>query len=308
MGNRDKQPTPFFSIIIPLYNAEKTIGHCLDSIAKQSYCAYEVLLINDGSTDKSTDILSDYSAIDNRLKVFEQKNQGPSAARNKGLDNAVGKWILFVDADDYLRSESALSTLYKTICNNAKLELVYFAGEVVLPSGKWSDKYIPRLYKTGYECLEENCNNNKCIVFGALYVQCYMRSLIEKHKIRFAEDIVYGEDRLFVCQYFLLACRTIVLDDVLYSYVITENSLMRDKAKSHRVAKDNREVALRIEQTMKHYKYTSPQLQKYIHGLYLSGASALNKRDYNWRFIFRNASTWKLKIKDILLFLGLYRY
>lgn len=89
------------SIVIPVYNAEKYLQHCLDSIQKQSYKKLDIICVNDGSTDKSAQILYDYAKNDTRIKVIQQQNQGAGAARNTGLHAAQGKYVLFLDADDY---------------------------------------------------------------------------------------------------------------------------------------------------------------------------------------------------------------
>ena len=90
------------SVIIPVYNAEKYLKTCLDSLISQTYANYEVLCVDDGSTDHSLNILRFYEKKDNRIKVFTQENAGPAAARNKALEYATGDYISFVDADDYL--------------------------------------------------------------------------------------------------------------------------------------------------------------------------------------------------------------
>lgn len=94
---------PKVSIIIPAYNAEAYLPMCLDTIFKQTYPYFEVLAINDGSTDYSLKRLKEYAAQDARLQVFDQAQQGPAAARNVGLDHATGDYITFIDADDYVK-------------------------------------------------------------------------------------------------------------------------------------------------------------------------------------------------------------
>lgn len=91
------------SIIIPVYNATQHLNQCLDSILNQDFNDFELLLINDGSTDTSGEICDDYAGKDKRIKVFHQNNAGVSAARNKGIENANGEWITFMDSDDYIQ-------------------------------------------------------------------------------------------------------------------------------------------------------------------------------------------------------------
>lgn len=90
------------SIIIPVYNSEKYIDRCINSIVNQTYKDIEIILIDDGSSDRSIDIINNYVNKDNRIKVYTQKNAGPSSARNYGLDVSTGDYVMFVDADDYI--------------------------------------------------------------------------------------------------------------------------------------------------------------------------------------------------------------
>ena len=93
------------SVIIPVYNAEKTIRRCLESIMSSEYEEYEVIVVDDGSTDNSASILFEYANRDRRVKIINQPNSGPSIARNKGLELAEGEIIAFVDSDDYVRND-----------------------------------------------------------------------------------------------------------------------------------------------------------------------------------------------------------
>ena len=97
---------PVISIIVPVYNVEKYLDNCLKSILNQSFKDFEVILVNDGSKDKSGEICNIYSQKDSRIKVFNMENSGAGKARNKGLDLAQGKYIFFVDADDWLENNA----------------------------------------------------------------------------------------------------------------------------------------------------------------------------------------------------------
>lgn len=93
---------PLISVIVPVFNAQNTLNRCVNSILNQTFRNWELLLIDDGSTDKSCEICNQYAAIDKRIKVFHKENGGVSSARNIGLDNANGDWITFVDSDDFI--------------------------------------------------------------------------------------------------------------------------------------------------------------------------------------------------------------
>ena len=92
--------SPLISIIVPVYNAESTLNQCIDSIINQKFTDWELLLVNDGSSDRSGEICDEYAAKDSRIKVFHKENGGVSSARNVGIDNSLGKWVTFIDSDD----------------------------------------------------------------------------------------------------------------------------------------------------------------------------------------------------------------
>lgn len=102
------------SIIIPVYNAEKYLRRCINSIYAQTYDDFELLLVDDGSADSSGRICDEYAATDSRTRVFHNENQGVSSARNTGLDNAVGEWIMFMDSDDFWCDDNILKELHET--------------------------------------------------------------------------------------------------------------------------------------------------------------------------------------------------
>lgn len=101
------------SVIVPVYNVEKYLSRCINSILTQTFSDFELLLINDGSTDNSGEICDIYAQKDKRIKVFHKRNEGVSAARNFGIENAIGEWIIFMDSDDYF-SRNAFNLLLKT--------------------------------------------------------------------------------------------------------------------------------------------------------------------------------------------------
>ena len=118
--------SPLFSIIIPVFNVEKYINECLDSVYVQSFKDYEVILVNDGSSDKSGQICESYTQNDSRFNVIHQINGGLSAARNKGIIEAKGLFLLFLDSDDYWNDENFLAGLAKLIAFNPETDVVNF--------------------------------------------------------------------------------------------------------------------------------------------------------------------------------------
>lgn len=299
---------PTFSIVIPFYNASSTLKRCIDSIICQDFDDFEVVCVDDGSTDSSLALIEDYSSADVRVRSFSQSNKGPSAARNRGLDEARGKWVLFVDSDDFLCDKTCLYTLSAAIASRPNCELVYFAGRVSLDNQTFDNGLSFKMYNAGYQCLEDYCIKKMSVVFGSIYTQCYKKAVIDENRLCFDESLWYAEDRLFVCSYFLCAGQTIVIPNVLYVYVVNRDSLIHNETKRGRLNADQKKAMTQIESQMKTRKLNLPHLRKYIHGLYIESIKTLERKEIDWGFVFRNASTLKLKIKDVLLFLSVNKY
>ena len=124
---------PLISVIIPVYNVENYLRECLDSVLAQTYSNYEVLLIDDGSTDSSFDICCEYCDKDKRFKVYQKENGGASSARNYGLDCAAGEYLYFLDSDDYLKP-IALEKMASCACQH-QADLVFIEGETINEQG-----------------------------------------------------------------------------------------------------------------------------------------------------------------------------
>ena len=136
-----------FSIIIPVYNLEECLESCLDSVTKQSYKNYEVILIDDGSKDSSARICDSYANVDARFKVYHLENSGVSSARNKGIELAMGKWIVFVDGDDLL-CDDALEKLQSEI-KREDADAIFFAAEAFYKGHKQNIYVFPLLADYG---------------------------------------------------------------------------------------------------------------------------------------------------------------
>lgn len=126
---------PFYSVIIPIYNVEKFLNQCVDSVLSQSFSDYEVILVDDGSSDKCPIICDEYAKKNQCIKVIHKRNEGLSAARNSGIDVAKGKYLLFLDSDDYWDDSDALKKLYYVISQNEYADLVMFQAKLLYPDG-----------------------------------------------------------------------------------------------------------------------------------------------------------------------------
>ena len=208
---------PTISIIVPVYNAENYLHDCLNSIRSQTFTDFEVLLIDDGSDDHSLSILQDFHAMDTRFLVLHQVNRGASSARNVGLENAVGEFVCFVDADDKI-APTYLEDLYLAMGDQVDSTMGGFRRIDLLSNEEW--EVVPQ---RKIETLEENLlgfySANHQDWQRYMVNRMFRRSIIQTNNLRFKEDIFYKEDGLFLVQYLcasngLVAC----VDKVLYYY------------------------------------------------------------------------------------------
>lgn len=216
-----------FSIIIPVYNAEKYLERCLDSIVGQSYSRIEIILINDGSTDRSGRICDQYAQKDNRIKVIHQSNSGVSSARNAGLDTASGDYIGFVDADDWI--ENRMFEILSEYLDKKDVDVIRFnaerKGELLnnLPfGGEYSRE---RLENEVQLPLIGSDKFGGMFILGVLWLHIFKREIIEKNRIRFNRDLHRCEDRLFSLTVILHSDNILFVNDILYHYEVNEGSL-----------------------------------------------------------------------------------
>lgn len=209
---------PKISIIVPVYNAEKYINECVDSIINQSFEEWELLLIDDGSTDNSSAICDNYADLDNRIIVHHKNNNGVSSARNVGLDSAKGDWCLFVDADDMIYDDT-LSILYNEATSN-DLDILQFSYN---REYKKNDKRGNNSKVVDSVTYIKNGNYNVCI--AGLFVNI---DIIYKNHIRFNEKIHLGEDQLFVFDLIRNSNRIKQIGDVLYYYRVNDKSAVHN--------------------------------------------------------------------------------
>lgn len=182
---------PKISIIIPVYNSEKYLKKCLDSILLQSFRNFELLLINDGSTDSSGRICDEYAKKSERIRVFHKANGGVSSARNIGLDKARGEWVMFVDSDDWLE-DNALYIVSKNIDNNLRL-FQFNTYRIYDTKKELSDKKLR-------ECCFCGIKKYSDYAKPELWNYCFNHNVISALGLRF-NDIKYAEDQLFVYTY-----------------------------------------------------------------------------------------------------------
>lgn len=189
---------PQVSVIIPVYNAEKYLRECLDSVLAQSYVDFELLLVNDGSTDSSGSICDEYAAKDTRVKVFHKENGGVSAARNIGIKEARGQYVTFVDADDFVK----ISFLedFNTINSEADF---YTQGYIVWMAPEKFQQVTISQNNVFYTELNQEIEKLDIVhsVLEAPWAKLFKREILSNNNQLFNEKLSNGEDHLFVMEY-----------------------------------------------------------------------------------------------------------
>ena len=230
-----KKEKIFFSIIVPIYNVEKYLDECLKSILSQSYRNFEVICINDASTDNSYVILSKYADRYSQIKLISNEmNEGLSYSRNRGMEIAEGDYIIFVDSDDYV-SEKMLSVLEGVLGKNPA-DILNFNYDLKLEGINAAEKnfyinarYTTDLsYKTGQEWFSSALNNDFPITPYA-WNKVYKRTFLIQEKLKFYEGLLH-EDILFLVQSVMKAERVIFIEDSLYIYRRRDGSITAGKS------------------------------------------------------------------------------
>lgn len=292
---------PKFSIIIPVYNVEKYLRKCLNSVFSQNYKNYEVIVVNDGTKDNSMDIVKDYP-----VKVINQKNQGLSVARNNGVEKATGEYILFLDSDDYIE-KGLLEAIDKSLDN--KPDIVRFQIREVFEDGKKTDYHEKSFAnKTGQEAFQ--------LITKYHFVEnawCYAirREYYLKNKFKFKEN-TFHEDFGLLPLVIIKAQRVNSIDYIGYNYLQRQGSIMSDK--------DYAKTKRKVDDMYVHYYYLINEANKLdldtsIFRSFLSNSliikiTELNDEDYKLYLkklkkdkVFDNllTDTFQRKIKKYLL-------
>lgn len=227
---------PQVSVIIPIYNVEKYLDKCLDSVIHQTYKELEIICVNDGSTDGSAQILTSYAARDKRIKVVSRKNGGLSAARNSGLDVATGKYCYFIDSDDWIE----LNTIEKlvNIMTTHDIDVVVHSAinipeddscnKVANDCQKWFNSFKKEegIYKVPIDVNRQ--------IPPVAWNKLYKTDIINKYHCRFPEGLI-NEDELFVWTYMIHCRNYYYLHEPLYNYLRRSNSIMALRDNSPKV-------------------------------------------------------------------------
>lgn len=208
--SRDRNDS-MISVIVPVYNVERYLARCIESILSQTYTDFELLLIDDGSKDKSGSICDEYALKDSRIRVFHKPNGGVSSARNVGLDNARGQWVAFCDSDDWLDK-----SMYKEMCD----KLVQEQANIVYCDINMVFENYQKVYKSAIYSSQKTIFLNNFIAseWTSLCNVVVKRSLIEVNKIRCPEGIAFAEDYHVSTRLMFFANKICYIDKPLYYY------------------------------------------------------------------------------------------
>lgn len=208
------------SIIVPVYNVEKYLTKCIDSILSQTYTDWELILIDDGSIDQSGKICDEYICKDSRIKTTHKKNEGVSRARNTGIALAKGEYICFIDSDDWIDPTYLEDfKVQEQQCDFYFSGALYDTYDKVYSYKKYTEKYCQNRYEIKEEFFNQDLLSN-----GYPWGKLYKTQIIKDNKLRFNENLAINEDHIFVFQYFTCINTLYITNTAGYHYTVFDNS------------------------------------------------------------------------------------
>ena len=216
---------PKVSIIVPIYNSEATLGRCIDSILNQTYKDFELILINDGSTDNSGQVCDIYANKDKRVHVVHKENTGVSDSRNQGIAIARGKYLQFVDSDDWITpdaTERFIRVAEEYQCDIIIADFYRVIGERVSKKGAIEQEGIMDRVAYATYMMQKPAD----FYYGVLWNKLYKRSIVEEYKIKMDSSISWCEDFIFNMEYIRNIQKIYVMKMPVYYYVKTKGSLV----------------------------------------------------------------------------------
>lgn len=218
------------SIIVPVYNVEKYLRECVDSIVGQTYTKLEIILVDDGATDNSGTICDEYEELDSRVTVIHKENGGLSDARNAGLEEINGEYVLFCDSDDTLKN-NAIELLYQRLSADKEADFVFYNAEAFAEKGLEcnSSSYLRKKdypVTSGAEAGFMQMVRDEFIPSACLFL--FRSDFLQRYDLKFEKGIL-GEDELFSYYVYMNAQRVIYLPDALYNRRVRPGSIMTSK-------------------------------------------------------------------------------
>lgn len=216
-------PDPPVSVILPVYNSTETLARCLKSILQQTYKNFEVIAVDDGSTDDSLAILKRFAKDDHRIKVYSKENGGVSSARNYALERAQGEWLAFVDSDDW-QTPDCLRLLVDAAMEGAELAIADFYR---VRNNRYNTKNQGAPGVVAFsEFIRRMTNQPANFYYGSLWNKLFRREIIEEQGLKFRTDIDYGEDHMLILEYLKYVKNVSVIDQPVYYYLDRPGSLL----------------------------------------------------------------------------------
>jgi len=200
------------SIIIPVYNTEKYLYTCLESICNQTFSDYEVILVDDGSTDNSPAICDEFCAKDERFRTFHQRNTGVSSARNLGLEQSSGEFVVFVDSDDVVAA-NYLAVLMTNLQED--LVMANYSSDSIAGTFPVEKPLDQGYYSIGYQGLSFLFSSH---LINTIFAKRFRKTIIVSADIRFSETITLAEDTLFLVEYLKYCSGYMYIDTAIYYY------------------------------------------------------------------------------------------
>ena len=294
------------SIIIPVYNSEKYLGKCLDSIIAQTYKNFEIIVVDDGSKDSSAKICDDYALSDSRVKVIHQKNGGTSKARNAGLKAAAGDYITFMDNDDYWKSDDCLEKVINRLKESRAdvmihTPYVYWQDTKELVSPKNTIKREQIYGKPSYDVINTIIKNG--LMDRCVWSKLFKREIIEKNSLKFPENC-RNEDTYFIGEIFMYAESYDWMEESFYIYRKGHEESQTSKRLSYQSLNDLQRIVCKyidmlnkaeIEELKKEalYNYIA-----YLYSVWMGQSYLIDRKSYKKEI---RLDTVKMKKYDYIL-------
>lgn len=292
------------SIIVPVYKVEKELGRCLQSLLKQTYENIEIILVDDGSPDRSPELCEHYAQRDNRIKVIHKVNGGLSDARNAGLKQATGEFVLYVDSDDYIELDSCERLLNTT--DGGKVDIV--VGNAIMEKQDGHEMMVHTATPAGI-IYDAKTFIKKAIRayqwYAPAWLNMYRREYLLENALYFKKGI-YFEDVQMLPRVFLPAKKIACLDGIFYHYIIRENSIMtsnKDEKKKKDSIQNLREWKARfdtVEDAELKKSLYGMLLKCYLHECRVYGITKWEIDGINMQFVLKYGLKSVEKLKYIL--------
>lgn len=302
------------SIIVPIYNVEKYLKKCVESLINQTYKNIEIILVDDESPDNCPILCEEYKKKDNRIKVIHKKNGGLSDARNKGLEEATGEYILFVDSDDYIELDTCMKFI--SILCGRNVDIAVGNAVKVINNKREFIKHTSKNSKiiSGKEYLKEELLNNSMQMM--VWLNLYKRDFLLENNFIFKKGLLH-EDEEFTPRVFLKAEKILPTDIIFYNYIIRENSITtkRNQIKNlrhiYKICQNLDLIYSGLEDIQLKKLLKNDLFDKYLGKLqeiYLNDDKKIKEISIDKKFLKDKAYSLKNKIRLFLLLLNTLLY